>query len=143
MILVDMQYDPIQQFQRSEIVASVKESSKVKKTLWTGGYVLLDSMEKSIKWNPATEACDELRSMGWFREERFKLQIPNCKVIRVEKLPKHGKIEQLPDGSFKYIPNDGYLGRDEMQLIVDAEGKKIRIMWSTSVLGNEPKNENS
>lgn len=143
MISVDMAFEQIYDIQKSTIIARTKGNRSVAKTLWTGDYVLLDSTEKSITWAPAKEACDELYSLGWFRGGKYRSQTPNCKIIRIEKFPKHGKVEQLPDGSYKYSPHAGYLGKDKMQFIADAEGKTIWIMWSTSVVKTEPKGENS
>ena len=138
----DITFEQGREITASVILASAKESGAVAKTLWTGGYVLLDSVEKGVTWDPAKEACDELHDLGWFRGEELKSRSPNCKVIKLESLPKHGKVEQLSDGSFKYVPNKGYLGKDRMQFIVDAEGIKIRIMWSASVVETEPRGEN-
>lgn len=64
MISVDIAYEQIHNIQSSTITARAKENKTVAKTLWTGGYVLLDSMEKGLTWAPAKEACDELYSLG-------------------------------------------------------------------------------
>ncbi|MBC3919960.1 Ig-like domain-containing protein [Undibacterium sp. CY18W] len=139
MIFYDMPQDAGAHASPPAIIARANEKKDVAKTLTIGGFIAVDAKQKFVAWDVAKVACDELRSAGWFREPAYKKKAPDCQVKLVEKKPEHGKLEQLAGGSYQYTPAKGFFGVDKVQFIVDAEGKKVRLMWSTSVLESEPK----
>lgn len=55
--------------------------------------------------------------------------------------PRHGMLvpnEKFPDSVFVYQPNEGYLGPDQMIFVVEAQGKKFKVIESVYVSPGAP-----
>ena len=52
--------------------------------------------------------------------------------------PVHGEFIQQPNGGYVYHPNEEYLGPDQITWVVDAEGKKFKVIMTVWVADVAP-----
>jgi hypothetical protein len=159
MMALDIDTAAFVQVQATELIAqaTARQDSlgstliKVSKTLWSGQTVEQDGgafvgseMGQGRILIPAGEAVFLLNSSAWLQTNGITNPNPKA-VATVETAPKHGSLEALPDGEFRYTPNKNFLGKDFVSFIVDIEGKKIRLnapLWVVKEI-IEPKGQNS
>ncbi len=122
-----------------------KAATQVVKTIWLGGSFLWDSPEfraNGINWTVADNVCYSLQEEGWFRANGLNAAPSKCAVSSIERSPIHGKLALQADGvTYNYMPENGFVGKDMIVFIVNAEGKKIRVMWPVFVTEHEFKGE--
>jgi hypothetical protein len=91
-----------------------------------------------INWNVADNVCYSLQEEGWFKANGLNAATPKCVVSSIEQSPKHGKLVLQPDGvAYNYMPEQGFIGKDMIVFIVNAEGKKVLVMWPVNVTEHE------
>jgi hypothetical protein len=145
MIAADIPTAPLAQLVQIVQAAQPKTPAaqlKVVKTVWSGdAYYWVDHYENGKPVNPAGHACSLLKDEHFFQKNGITVKEPVCTIISMEKGPRHGTMIRQADGTYNYTPKKGFTGRDKMQFLVDAEGKKIRLMWDMGVSKYEPKGE--
>lgn len=155
MMITDVDTAAFLQVQAVELLAQATQVQvsrgqgfvSVDKTLWAGGAVEQDGgvfegseLGQGRILNPAQGAVFLLRSSGWLSSNGINTHDPRT-VVLVETKPKHGVLETLPNGEFRYTPNKGFLGKDFVSFIVNIEGKKVRLnvpLWIVKEI-EEPK----
>jgi hypothetical protein len=160
MLAFDVDATAFVQVQATELIAqaSVGQTgqrntvSKVGKTIWAGQIVEQDggafagdgdyAMGRILV--PALTSVEDLTSSGWLKKNGINSSAPKA-IATIETAPKHGSIEALPDGEFRYTPNKGFLGKDFVSFIVDIEGKKTRLNYELRIVKEifDPKGQNS
>lgn len=124
---------------------------RIDKTLWSGGTVEQDGgafagseIGQGRIFQPAREVVFLLKSSGWLASNGINTSNPKADAS-IEIQPKHGVLESLPDGEFRYTPHKGFLGEDFMSFIVNIEGKTVRLnlpIWVVKEI-EEPKAQNT
>ncbi len=66
------------------------------------------------------------------------LKINGQASVTVLKMPEHGVLEGPVKGSYVYYPEKGYLGNDRATLMVEVDGKKIRMEYFFRVMRTVP-----
>ena len=142
MIAADIPTAPLAQLVQIVQAAQPKTPAaqlKVVKTVWSGDTFYGEDYENGKPVNPAGDACSLLKDEHFFQKNGITVKEPTCTIISMEKGPRHGTMIRQADGTYHYTPKKGFTGRDKMQFIVDAEGKKVRLMWDMGVSKYEPK----
>jgi hypothetical protein len=74
----------------------------------------------------------------WSEKLRKQLSVSDVKVS-ILKGPEHGKIageskDKFIGHSFVYEPNPGFLGKDKVTFLVEADGKRVKIVTTVIVV---------
>ena len=122
------------------MVVAAQAAAQVVKTLRTSA-VVYRSVVPTLSWAPA-DVCSHLMQEGFFgRPGGGMMDVGDfkCVLLNVELQPAHGTLARQPDGSTIYTPAKGFTGKDRIIYIVDAEGRKVRIVQDVTVEDAEPK----
>jgi Matrixin len=119
---------------------------KVDKELWGGQTVEQDGgtfdneVGQGRLVSPIEFAMISLSASSWLNQNGINTS--NSKAtVRVENSPKHGVLQELVDGKYRYTPKSGFIGKDFVSFIVTLQGKIIRVNLPLFVVKNieEPK----
>lgn len=75
--------------------------------------------------------------LGYFMSRGEAYDIKSWKKTLVEH-PKHGELISQPTGGYFYYPKDGYLGPDQLSWVVEAQGKKFKVIETVWVANVAP-----
>ncbi len=143
MFVVDQPVVPLLATAPAVLVAQAQDTpSGVVKTLHSDSFYYWNIQDDGQSWNIATDACEALKAQGFFGVPGGgKVDVGNfkCTAIGVEQQPKHGSLSRQSDGTFTYTPTKGYIGSDRVTFIVEAEGRKVRVVRDMNVQLFEPK----
>ena len=80
-----------------------------------------------------------VKANGYFKIAAAKIDYATAKVIVLQQ-PKHGRLEPISDNGDwrdpRYLPNDGYLGKDYFVLQVEGSGHKVQLRYFLAISGD-------
>ncbi len=143
-MLADLPVAPAYQVTAPAFQAMTNTNQKISKTIDAFDYCL--DLNTGCVLTIPSDAHGWLTSSGFFggraKGERDKGKY-KIDVISLVKPPRFGTITRLERGDFFYKPKPGFKGKDKVEFILDAEGKKVRYFLTIIVTDEEPRGEDA
>ena len=91
--------------------------------------------------NPPSTAVNVIEATMAVEDYLTKWEHKKIKGIvtsRILQQPSHGLLRDEGGGAYSYVPELGYLGKDQGTLLVEMSGLKVKVIYFFQVLGTLP-----